>query len=349
MQIINGLSSKHKITLYAPSGSSLPQIKVIDLGLPPFKYDANIADNDWITKATLGMKQLYIGELMKHADEFDLIHLQTEPIYLGMSYSRIVKTPILFTSHNSYHPFEKDIFTFYDKKIYFSALSHNQASQYPLTQDVPVVYNGISVEQYPFSETSNDYFLYLGRLHEDKGIANFLALLQQLPQRTFLIAGKGSSTMEQHIHDRVNRVNNAQYLGMLPHESKEWFRILSQAKALIMPITYEDSCPLVPLEAMACGTPVIAYARGSLPELVLDGKTGYLVNSAQTDKRGEWQTKQISLEGLIEATEKISLLSEDRYKQMRQESRKHIESTFTIKRMIAGYEAVYENIIRQSE
>lgn len=345
IELITHLASRHEITLFAAKGSQVPNIKVVDLNLPPFTVDSNITDNDLIAKASQGMKQIYLGEIFNRAHEFDLIHLQTAPIYLAMPYVGLIKTPVLFTSHNNYNAFEKEIYKFYDKKIYFSALSHSQASQFPLTQKIPVIYNGIEISKYPFQDNSQDYFLFLGRLHKDKGIDIYLELAHNLSQYSFYIAGKGHQTYEKRIKTYTDQHKNINYPGMLPHESPEWFDLLSKAKALLMPITYEDSCPLVPLEAMACGTPVIAYAKGALPEQVIDNKTGFIVNSSDTDIRGEWIIKRTGIEGLYEAIERIYNMPADQYHQMRQNCRKHVEENFTVERMVNEYEKVYQQIL----
>jgi glycosyltransferase involved in cell wall biosynthesis len=295
------------------------------------------------------MKQLYIGELFKRADEFDLIHLQTEPVYLAMPYVSLIKTPVLFTSHNAYHSFEKKIFSFYDRKIHLSALSKHQASALPLTQDIPVIYNGIEINKYPFQDKSQDYFLFLGRLHKDKGIDVFLELAENLSQYSFYIAGKGQQLYEERIRNLTDRHKNIHYFGMIPHESPEWFNIISKAKALLMPITYDDPCPLVPLEAMASGTPVIAYSLGALPEQVIDGKTGFLINRSQNDIRGGWIVKKTGVKGLCKAVERIYAMPVDQYRQMRRNCRKHVEKKFTVERMVDEYEQVYYKVLEKAK
>ncbi|MEK7533919.1 MAG: glycosyltransferase [Patescibacteria group bacterium] len=344
--IIKELSKRHKITLYAAKGSHMDGIDIEDLNLEPFRIDSSLADNDWITKAVVSMKQVYIGEIFKRAREYDIIHLQTEPIYMAMPYISLIKTPILFTAHNMYHDFEKAIFSFYDKKIYISALSNAQAKRYPLTQEIPVIYNGIEVEEFPYDEKGGNYFLFLGRLAKDKGIDVFLDLAINNPKFQFYIVGKGYKEYEQKAQEAARKYSHIKYFGMIPRATPQWFDLLSKAKALVMPVNYEDSCPLVPLEAMACGSPVIAYAAGALPEQVVDNKTGYLIcNSKQANYK--YIIEQTGINGLIHAINKINSLSKQDYLRFRRNARTRIEDFFSIKKMAKNYEKLYLRIIKE--
>lgn len=344
--IIKELSKRHKITLYAAKGSHMDDVGIEDLNLEPFRIDSALADNDWITKAVVAMKQIYIGEIFKRAREYDIIHLQTEPIYLAMPYVSLIKTPILFTAHNMYHDFEKAIFSFYDKKIYISALSNAQAKRYPLTYKIPVIYNGIEVEEFPFNEKGGNYFLFLGRLVKDKGIDVFLDLAINNPKFQFYIVGKGYSEYQQKAQEAAQKYSHIKYFGMVPRSTPQWFDLLSKAKALVMPVAYEDSCPLVPLEAMACGTPVIAYAQGALPEQVVDNETGYLIcNTKQANCK--YIIEQTGIDGLVQAINRIDSLPNKDYLRLRRNARARIAESFNIKKMAKNYEALYLKIIKE--
>ena len=328
MNIINELKHRHQITLYAAKGSHIEGVEIVDLDLPPISIDSSLADSDWITKAVIGQKQIYLGAIAKDAHQYDVLHIQTEPTYLGWHLSEIVKTPILFTSHNTYHSFEKPIFQYYRDKIRFSALSKAQLRQMPFPGATPVIYNGVELDQFPFSPDADDYILFLGRLVDDKGIQHVLSLSEVLPSFQFYIAGRGPKQIEEEIKSQQQKQKNIKFFGMVPRMTPLWLKLLSHAKALIMPIEYEDTCPLVPLEAMACGTPVLAYRRGALDEQVLDGKTGYVVDPDE--------------KSMLEAINKLYSLSDEAYGTMRANARHHIEHNHTSVGMAKQYESLYQ-------
>ena len=132
------------------------------------------------------------------------------------------------------------------------------------------------------------------------------------------------------------------HLGFL--EQKELVSYYQNAKLFLFPIEWEEPFGLVMIEAMAAGTPIVAFARGSVPEVIKDGETGFIVNSSDEDKRGDWIVKKVGIDGLCEAVERIYSMPKDHYRQMRKNCRGHVEKFFTIEKMIDNYEMVYKQI-----
>ena len=126
---------------------------------------------------------------------------------------------------------------------------------------------------------------------------------------------------------------------------EEIVSLMQKAKAFLMTINWEEPFGLVMIEAMACGTPVVAFARGSVPEIVKDGETGFIINPSDDDVRGDWIIKKTGFEGLCEAVNKLYSLSQEEYKQMRLACRKRVEERFTIEKMVEEYEKVYQDVL----
>lgn len=349
LDIINHLSNKHDITLYAAEGSQVPNVRIVTLGLKPFKLDSNISDSDWVTKAVVGMKQMYIGEVLKNAHQYDIIHFQTEPVYLGMPYTGLVKTPILFTVHNIYHSFEQSLYNYYQNRVSVSALSLHHAQSFPMSPQIPYIYNGIKVGEYPMRSDSKGYFLFIGRLAQEKGIEVYIQLAQQHTNQEFYILGQGSTYYENLIETAVKTSSNIKFFKGLPRNDKAWIDIVANAKALLSPLQWEEPFGLVSIEAMACGTPVIAFACGAMPEIIKDKETGYLVNTTVDNSRGSWYISAIGIEGFAEAMRTLAELSEDDYRNMRKASRKQVENHFTAAQMAENYEKLYQSIIEKSK
>lgn len=330
--IIEHLKTKHEITLYAPEGSHCEGITIKTLGLAPFTADSSVENTDWKTKAALGMKQLYLGELFKDASRYDLLHIHTEPVYLAWPYVNLIKTPVLFTYHNQFHSDETTIFTHYDSRVALNAISHSQAKSIPMKQSIPVIHNGTSLEGSDFMPDDKGYFLFFSRLVKEKGIDVFMELAKKLPHEKFVISGEGSPEMNKHVIDFCERQPNVTYLSIIPRKSSQWHEVLGQAKALVMPIQWDEPFGLMFIEAMGHGTPVITTNRGSASEIVTSNKNGYLVNPED------------SLQGFVKAISSIQSLSSQKYLGMRTNARTTVETSFTTSRMAADYEKLYQQI-----
>jgi glycosyltransferase involved in cell wall biosynthesis len=131
-------------------------------------------------------------------------------------------------------------------------------------------------------------------------------------------------------------------------ERDEALELFKRSKAFLFPVQWEEPFGLVMIESMACGTPVIAFARGSVPEIIKDGETGLIVNPSDGDIRGNWLVKKTGIEGLCEAIDKIYSLPVGQYQQMRRNCRSLVEKNFTVEKMVNEYEKVYQQILAQS-
>ncbi len=262
---------------------------------------------------------LHISEVFEHADEFDIIHNQFD--FLPLTYSGLVRTPLLTTIHGFSSPKILPVYEKYNHRSHYVSIS--DADRNPNLDYIATIYHGIPVEDYPFCDDPDDYLLFLGRIHPDKGTHDAIEVAQRtgLP---LIIAGIVQD--EDYFNEMVAPYidgDQIRYIG--PVGMPEKGELLGHARALLHLINFDEPFGLSVVEAMACGTPVIAIDRGSMPELIRDTKTGFLV--ANTDKA-------------VDSVSRIDRID-------RNACRAWVEERFTRERMVKEYLQVYEMILNQ--
>jgi glycosyltransferase involved in cell wall biosynthesis len=233
----------------------------------------------------------------------------------------MVKTPVVTTIHGFSSPAIIPVYEKYNKHTHYVSIS--DANRWPTLDYAATVYHGIDISQYTFRETPEDYLLFFGRIHPDKGTKEAIEAAQQAGKK-LIIAGliADQKYFDEQVQPHIDN-DRVQYVGNV--DIQEGNRLLGGAIALLHLIHFDEPFGLAVIEAMACGTPVIAISRGSLPELVSDGKTGFLITSA------------------ADAPAAITRLSAISRKACRQE----VEQRFTVDRMVDGYVRVYEQILER--
>jgi glycosyltransferase involved in cell wall biosynthesis len=206
---------------------------------------------------------------------FDVLHDNCG--FTAFAFADRIDTPVVHTLHG---PFTEDTSAFYARHAHKAsavALSRYQTEQAPdALEIVAVIGNPIVVADFPFRHEKDDYLLWIGRFNDDKGPQRAIAAAREAGAR-LVLAGPIQSgqevfferEVEPHIDD-----DRVRYIGEVGDEKGELY---AGARALLMPIRWAEPFGLVMTEAMACGTPVIAFPEGSAPELVLDGETGFVV------------------------------------------------------------------------
>lgn len=259
---------------------------------------------------------LHICEVFERAGEFDLIHNNFD--FLPLTYSCLVDTPVLTTIHGFSSPAILPVYEKYNNKNYYVSISDSDRSE--KLDYIATVYHGINLEQFTFKNEMGDYLLFFGRMHPDKGAKEAIQIAKSFNMK-LIMAG---IIQDQDYFD----MNVAPYLGediiyigsVGPEDRDKW---LGGAYALLHPIYFAEPFGLSVVEAMACGTPVVAFNKGSMPELIENGKNGFIVSNVKQ---------------AVSALKKIPKID-------RQNCRNIVEERFSVDRMVDDYVKVYQQII----
>jgi len=328
--IIEGMVARgHDVTVYASKNSFFPGTKVIDLGLTAHKLDEAYEHEEWVKDVHAGYRLTYMAQIMKESDKYDIIHLHVGRVIYGMPLVKFSKSPVVFTIHENLESPLKTIMEQHSDANLIS-ISLRQRQTMPNLNYVANIYHGVKAENFPFNAVPKDYYLFLSRLAKQKGVE--FAIKAAYDAKVKLeIYGPGD---EAYLRDAVypHLSEKIKYLGLAEKHSPKWFNAFKNAKALVLPVQWEEPFGLVMIEAMACGTPIIAYNRGSVSEIVKDGETGFVCDPKDPNS-------------LSQAIRKIEEMPQDQYLKMRQSCRQHIENNFNFNRMIDQYEKLYLDLI----
>jgi glycosyltransferase involved in cell wall biosynthesis len=260
---------------------------------------------------------LHVAHLFEQADRFDLIHNQAD--FIPLAFSRLVDTPMVATIHGFSSPRIVSVFREYDDRVQYVAIS--DADRHPDLTYAATIHHGIPIADFPFNPDGGRNLLFFGRIHPDKGAAVAI-LAAQLTAHRLHMAGivQDEEYYKTQVLPWIDR-ESIVYHGVVAGAARA--QMLGQAKALLHLIGFDEPFGLSVIEALACGTPVIAYRRGSMPELIDDGVTGFLVDD---------------LEGAVRAIDRIGEID-------RKACRRAAEQRFSVDRMVDEYLALYKKIL----
>ncbi|MDN3668472.1 glycosyltransferase family 4 protein [Echinicola jeungdonensis] len=260
---------------------------------------------------------LHISNLMEKAAGFDIIHNHFD--FLPLSYSRLISTPMLSTIHGFSSPRILPVYQKFNSTTHYASISN--ADRSPLLKYAGTVYNGIRTNDFSFTKQPEEYLLFFGRIHPHKGTAEAIQIALQ-SKKQLLIAGVIQD--QTYYNEQVKPFLNDQIIFLGAAGPKRRNELLGKASALLHPISFDEPFGLSVAEAMLCGTPVIAFNRGSMPELIQQEKTGFLVNNVQEAVETVQQIKQIE----------------------RSYCRQWSISKFSQEKMAADYLRLYEQILK---
>lgn len=256
----------------------------------------------------------HLSHVFSRASEFDLIHNQAD--FPAHAFAPLVDTPMVTTIHGFSSDRILPMYKPFEDRVHYVAIS--DADRHPSLNYAATIHHGIRLNEFPFDPAGSEDLLFFGRMHPDKGAAEAIAVAQATGRRLNLYGiiqdqGYFDRAVKPHLTDRIV------YHGPVGGEAR--LQALGQARALLHLINFDEPFGLSVVEAMACGTPVIAINRGSMPELITP-ETGVLVSS------------------VAEATQAVETLSTDRAA-----CRRRIEDHFSVEAMADRYIALYEQIL----
>lgn len=316
--LANGLVDKgHDVTLCAISGSSTKGrlFSVFEKEMRPF------LDGPPSSFLNVALTHSLASYMEVAEGGYDVVHDNTWKE--GIASGAFIDAPVIHTLHGPMDGENKNFYTLLKgyPGIEFVTISDYQQSCLPGLDYAATVYNGIEFSKYPFSEEKEDFFLYMGRFNGEKAPHLACEVVKKLGGK-LVLAGKVHEEAERKYFDQYVKPylnDNITFVGELGHWSKEKMQLLSQARAYLYPIQWEEPFGIIMAEAMACGTPVVALKRGSVPEVVADKKTGYVVET---------------MPDFIDAVKQVDRISA-------KACRERVEKMFTTQHMVDGYEQVF--------
>jgi glycosyltransferase involved in cell wall biosynthesis len=256
----------HDVTLFA-AGGSRTSARLVEVCPRPLNGSARPVD-------PLAAHVLQLGLAYDQGAEFDLIHSHCD--FRAFPFARLTGFPTVSTNHNRLDTPENLALARCYPESPITALSASHQRQLPYANWLGVCYNGVPVEQFPFAEQAGDYLAFAGRLSPEKGPLEAIEVAERtgIPLR---IAAKVNEWERDYFERQIRPHLSSplvEYVGELGEDDKRSF--LAGALALLFPISWAEPFGMVMVEAMAAGTPVLAYPAGAVPEIVDDGATGYV-------------------------------------------------------------------------
>jgi glycosyltransferase involved in cell wall biosynthesis len=340
INLANELIKKdHKVSLFT-TGPVPTKAKVVPLDLSeekkilrPYNYQIS----ELIKHDLKKFKKLFretehkiLISAFQKAQQFDVIHVFITSVILGPQLAKKCITPTIFTVHDPFKfHFSQSQINNTLQKVYFTAISNSQKKLLPQITFKSTIHHGIDLNKFSFHKQHKNYFVSYGRIITPKGVHHAVNVCRKTHNQLKI----GGLHYEGHGGDHywskkiLPFVDNKliRYEGFLTKQ-KDKNILLGNAKALLFPIDWEEPFGLTMVEANACGTPVIAFNRGSVPEIIRNGINGFIVNDEKE---------------MIEVMEKINKID-------RRECRLYVEKFFPLDKMVSQYERLYYSLLHKN-
>jgi glycosyltransferase involved in cell wall biosynthesis len=301
----------HEVTVFATAGSEVCGELVATL---PGPYGTAGAPDDWQL-----CEWINLCRAVEQSGRFDVLHSHA---YLwGLPLQRLARAPMVYTLHVTPYEDEARLWSLTPRAC-VTAISRSQWGAFPQLRPAAVISHGVDPAQFTFRAEPEDYVCFLGRFVPGKGPLAAVAAARELGVR-LLLAGPRNEYFEEHVEPLVDG-RSVEYVGSV--SSRERDRLLGGARALLYPVQAPEPFGLVQVEAMMCGTPVVAMALGAVPEIIDEGVTGYTAASA--DEFVRQVPRALALD--------------------RQRVRARAEERFSARRMAELYAELYDRVVREA-
>jgi glycosyltransferase involved in cell wall biosynthesis len=329
----------HAVTLFARQGSVVPGVHIEQISVPDSVHPASFAqplqerptDSGFFAQANLFL-ELFL-QLRQRQGEFDLVHAHAFDWPAYACSALLTEIPVVHTLHlPAISPEINEALRTLQRQEHSLTLvtvSHACAHTYAEHTAIDaVIYNGVDLGAIPFSSSvpATAPLIFAGRIAPEKGVEAAIEIAERAGRQLVIAGGiYDQDYYETRIAPRIERARERiTYLGLLEHQAL--WEVMSQAFGLLCPIEWDEPCALVPLEAQATGTPVIAYRRGCMPEMLLHGVTGFLIEPGACDSA-------------VTYVASLAQLS-------RTHCRAQMEQRFSLEQMLDAYEHLYADLVK---
>lgn len=315
----------HEVDVFATANATIHGNLIPIFDISTFEKTHSIEEK--ISREIAGSVKTF-QQLEKTAHTYDVIHNNQITFYAWLAAQEIPHCLSTLHITNDYRIEQALQVKPHGLKKNIVAVSDFQRKHWPFPLRTRI-HLGVNLDHFTFNSQPKDYIAWLGRFDPRKGIKQAIHLTKQA-KVPFKFAG---STKEIDFYNQIveyaQSFDHTEFLGYADRTLRN--SLLGSARAMLLPIQWDEPFGLVMIEAMACGTPIITYDRGSTRELIKDGVTGFIcpVNDEKAMK---------------EAIKKIMTMPEAEYQKMRQNCRDHVVKHFTLSRMVDEYEKLYQKI-----
>lgn len=319
--IAEGLAKRgHQVYYFGSKESKLKHAKLFSFGTPALKYNKQLIPFlPYMNEQVVNFhEQMMISKIyqLDQKEHFDIVHIH--PFRRVIPFIPLTKTTTVITLHDPLEGFKKYMLeqTKKIKNAYLITISQAQRKPTPNLRYAGTAYNGIDIAKFKFNKNPEDFFLAVGRLVPEKGIDLAIEVAKKAKIKLKIAGGPAKGRyFETKIKPYLSK--DIEYLGMLDYY--QLGKLYGRAKGVLYPLRWEEPFGLVLIEAMACGTPVIGFDRGSLKEIIKDKKTGFIVKD---------------IKEMVSAIKKIGQID-------RKDCRKMVEENFTKEKMVDQYEKIF--------